>query len=142
MTTLHRLDDWRARLAAEMDRQRREPFRWGDHDCVLGFASGIVQALTGADLARGYRGKYRTPREALQVIAASGADSLGDFLAQFLPEILPPFAQLGDLGLIEGEGPVGQSTCMFDASGLVVMTEAGHGHRPRADAIRAFRVGE
>lgn len=142
MQTLHRLDDWRARLAAEMDRQRRAPFRWGSHDCALGFASGIVEAITGADLARGYRGKYRTPAAAAQIIADSGADSLGDFVAQRLPEIHPAFAQVGDLGVIEADGPIGQALCMFDASGLIVMTDDGHGRRPRGDALRAFRVGE
>lgn len=142
MQTLHRLDDWRARLAAEMDRQRRAPFRWGSHDCALGFATGIVEAITGADLARGYRGTYRTPGAAAQIIADSGADSLGDFVAQHLPEIHPAFAQVGDLGVIEADGPIGQALCMFDASGLIVMTDDGHGRRPRADALRAFRVGE
>lgn len=140
--TLTRLDDWRARLAAEMDRQRREPCRWGVHDCVLGLATGIVEAITGTDLARGYRGKYRTPKGAAKLLADHGAETLGDFVAQFLPEVHPAFAQVGDLGVIPADGPIGEALCMFDASGLVVMTEDGHGRRPRGDAIRAFRVGE
>ena len=140
--TLQRLDDWRARLAAEMDRQRRHPFRWGEHDCAIGFAAEIVRAITGADLARGYRGKYRTPAQAAEILAAAGAETLGDFVAGLLPEIHPAFAQVGDIGVIEAEGPIGQAMCMFDASGLIVMTDEGHGRRPRQDAIRAFRVGE
>lgn len=142
MTPLRRLDDWRARLSAEMDRQRREPFAWGSQDCVLGFGSGIVQALTGVDLARGFRGKYRTPAGAAKILADSGAASLGDFVAGFLPEIAPAFANVGDLGVIPADGPIGEALCMFDASGLVVLTDEGHGRRPRQDAIRAFRVGE
>ena len=139
---MKRLDDWRARLAVEMDRQRREPFKWGRHDCVIGFGAAIVQALTGEDLARGYRGKYRTPEKAAEIIAESGAETLGDFIAGFLPEIHPAFAQVGDIGVVEADGVIGQAVCMFDASGLVVLTEDGHGRRPRGDAIRAFRVGE
>lgn len=139
---MHRLDDWRARLAAEMDRQRREAFAWGEHDCVIGFGAEIVRAITGRDLAAGYRDKYRTPAQAAQIIKDSGAETLGDFVAGFLPEIPPAFAQVGDLGVVEADGPIGEAICMFDASGLIVLTEAGHGRRPREDAIRAFRVGE
>lgn len=137
-----RRDDWRARLAAEMDRQRREPFKWGSHDCALGFASGIVEAITGADLARGFRGKYRTPQEAAKILSEHDAATLGDLVSQFLPEVHPAFARVGDIGVIEADGPVGQAMCMFDASGLVVMTDEGHGRRPRGDALRAFKVGE
>lgn len=139
---LRRLDDWRARLAAEMDRQRRTPFAWGEHDCALGFATGIVEAITGVDLARGFRGKYRGPKAALGILADHGVETLGDFMAQFLPEIHPAFAQVGDLGVIAADGPIPDAACMFDASGLVVMTPEGHGRRPRHDALRAFRVGE
>lgn len=142
MQTLHRLDDWRARLAAEMDRQRRDPFRWGQHDCAIGFAAGIVEALTGADLARGYRGKYRSQAGALRLLREAGAADLGDFAAQLLPEVHPAFARVGDIGVIAAPGVIGQAFCMLDASGIVVMTEAGHGRRPREDVIRAFRVGE
>lgn len=140
--TLHRRDDWRARLAAEMDRQRRTPFAWGEHDCAIGFAAEIVKAITGKDLARGYRGKYRTPAGAARLLRNAGAATLGDFISGFLPEIPPSFAQVGDLGVVAADGPVGQALCMFDASGLIVMTEEGHGRRPREHAVRAFRVGE
>lgn len=142
MPKLRRLDDWRARLAAEMDRQRRVPFAWGQQDCAIGFACGIVRAITGADLARGHRGKYRSAGDALKVLRGSGAQTLGDFVGLYLPEVHPAFARVGDLGVIAAEGPIGQAFCMVDASGLIVMTEEGHGRRPRTDMIRAFRVGE
>lgn len=141
MQQLTRLENWRARLAAEMDRQRRTPFAWGKQDCAIGFAAGIVQALTGADLARGYRSTYSSPRGAARVLAGADAASLGDFAATLLPEIHPAFADVGDLGVIEADGPIGQALCMVDASGLVVMTEQGHGRRPRGDLVRAFKVG-
>lgn len=141
MTELHRLDTWRERLAAEMDRQRREPFAWGKHDCAIGFAAAIVEALTGKDLARGYRGKYTSPRGALRLLRDAGAETLGDFAAMKLPEIHPAFANVGDLGVIAADGPIGEAFAMIDASGLIVMTEDGHGRRPRADLLRAFKVG-
>lgn len=141
MIELHRLDDWRARLAAEIDRQRREPFAWGRHDCAIGFGAAIVEAITGVDLARGYRGKYASPKGAAKVLAAAGAATLADFVAQMLPEVPPGLARVGDIGVVSADGEIGHAICMFDASYLVVMTEAGHGHRPRGDAIRAFKVG-
>lgn len=139
---MKRLDDWRARLAAEMDRQRRNPFIWGEHDCAIGFACGIVQALTGEDMAAPYRGRYRTPKEALRLLKEVGTDSLGDFIALHFTEIHPVQARVADLGIVASEGVVGEGVCMFDASGLVVITEQGHGRLPRDAAYRAFRVGD
>lgn len=140
--TLHRLDDWRARLAAEMDRQRRDPFAWGTQDCAVGLACGVVLAITGVDLGAPYRGRYTTSAGALRLMRESGADDLAGFAALHLPEIHPAFARVGDLGVIEADGPFGQAFAMIDASGVIVMTDEGHGRRPRGDVIRAFRVGE
>ncbi len=139
---LTRLPNWRARFAAEIDRQRREAFAWGRQDCALGLVSGSVLAITGADLAVGYRGKYRGPAAALRILRDEGCETLADFAATKLTEIAPAMARIGDVGVIEADGPLGQAFCIVDASGLIVMTEAGHGRRPRADMIRAFRVGE
>jgi hypothetical protein len=139
---MKRRDDWRARLSAETDRQRQDPFVWGKHDCAIGFAAAIVEAITGEDLARGYRGRYATSRGALKLMKEAGAETLGDFVAMKLPEINPAFARLGDIGVIPAEGPITEAICMVDATGLVVMTETGHGHRPRKDMIRAFKVGD
>lgn len=141
MIEMKRLYDWRARLAAEMDRQRRDPFAWGKHDCAIGFGAGIVEAITGADLARGYRGKYASPKGAERILRSSGSETLADFVGSLLPEIEPAFARIGDLGVVDADGPGGQGICMFDYDHLVVMTEQGHGHRPRRDAVRAFKVG-
>lgn len=141
MQGLTRLDDWRARLAAEMDRQRQTPFAWGKQDCAIGFAAGIVQALTGVDMARGYRSKYASPKGALRVLKDAGADSLSAFVTGLLPEVHPAFANVGDIGIVAADGPLSEALCMIDVSGLIVMTEHGHGRRPRADLIRAYKVG-
>lgn len=139
--TLTRLPDWRARLAAEMDRQRRDPFAWGRHDCALGLAAGAVTALTGADLAAPWRGRYRSPSGARRVLHKAGFSSLADLVASILPEIPPARARVGDIGLIAADGPLKEALCVVDVSGLIAMTEPGHGRRPRADMIRAFKVG-
>ena len=135
-----RLPNWRSRLSAEMDRQRREPFAWGSHDCALGLASAAIEAVTGEDL-RARWGGYSTAAGALKVLRRAGYDSLADAVAATLPEIHPSRASIGDIGLIEAEGEIGAALCVFDASGVVVMTEAGHGRVARSKAVRAFRVG-
>nr|WP_319250509.1 hypothetical protein [uncultured Celeribacter sp.] len=139
---LTRRADWRARLAAEMDRQRRTPFAWGPHDCALGLAAGAVEAITGADLRAGMSGRYQTARGALRVLRAEGFETLGDAVAALLPEhdnLL--MARVGDIAVIAAEGPVREALAVVDVSALIVLTEQGHGRRPRAEMLRAFRVG-
>lgn len=138
---LYRRDDWRGRLADEMDRQRRNKFIWGHHDCAIGFAAGIIEAITGVDLAAEFRGSYETPREALRILDDKGVRTLGDFAALYLPEIHPVQANVGDLCVVKSDGPFGEGLGMVDASVLVVLTPEGHGHRPRSDMTRAFKVG-
>ena len=141
MNKLARLDNWRSRLAAELDRQRRSPFVWGEHDCASGLVVGAIRAMTGVDLAADYRGAYSTSSGALALIHEAGAKSLGDFAAMFLPEIPPPLANIGDVGVIRADGSISEALCIFDASGVIVMTDQGHGRRARSDVIRAFKVG-
>ena len=138
---LTRLSDWRARFAAEMERQRRIPFKWGGHDCFLGMVSGSVKAITGADIGRGWRGRYRSERKAAAVLVEDGFASLGDLMASLLPEQPPAFARVGDLGTVKHGGDVGEALCIVDAGSVIVMTAEGHGRRPREDMIRAFKVG-
>ncbi len=138
---LIRLPDWRARFAAEMDRQRRDPFAWGSHDCALGLAAGAVSALTGADLGARWRGRYLTPSGARRALHKAGHSSLSGLVASLLPEVHPDYADIGDIGVIAADGPLKEALCVIDASGLIVMTESGHGRRPREDLMRAFKVG-
>lgn len=138
---LTRLPDWRARFAAEMDRQRGASFAWGRSDCVLGLAGGAVMALTGADLTLDWRGRYRSERGALRVLQAAGFANLGDALASHLPEIHPDDAYIGDLALVGAEGPLKAALGVFDTAGLIVMTHAGHGWLEPERAYRAFKIG-
>lgn len=136
-----RLPDWRSRLALELDRQRATAFAWGRQDCVLGLAAGAVKAMTGEDLAHAWRGQYRSERGALRALRAAGHKSLGAALAALLPEIHPDQADLGDIALIASDGALGEALAVFDASGLIALTERGHGRIPRERALRAFKIG-
>ncbi|SOC11478.1 hypothetical protein SAMN05877809_105296 [Rhodobacter sp. JA431] len=129
---------WRARMSAEIERHRAEPFAWGQRDCALGLAAGVVEAITGVDL-RGDWGGYRTAAGAALALRRAGYTCLGDAVADLLPEIHPSAAQLGDIALIE-EGPIG-ALAVVNGGTLLVLTETGLGVRERAAATRAFRVG-
>lgn len=67
-----RREDWPARLAEQIERARRRPFCYGEHDCFL-FAANVVQAMTGEDPAAQLRGAYSDERSALETIARYGA---------------------------------------------------------------------
>lgn len=142
MLDLKRLDNWRSRYADFMDLTRRTPFVWGESDCAVGFAFGAIEAITGYDLGKEFKGKYASEAQAVSVIAGKGADNLGDFIGLYLPEQHTSEARAGDIGLVPDRSSLGGSLCIFDASGVFVKTEQGHGMLPRKDAVRSFRVGE
>lgn len=142
--TLHRTYGWRARLFSFLDDHKRHPFQYGDGgDCVLYFALGVINSITGKDLASEIQiPSYSDLPGALAALESQGVSSIGDLLAKYLPEIHPSLANLGDLGVVESSGDFGQGVCMFDASGLVVCTNEGQGRLRRSRATRAFQVGE
>lgn len=96
---LTRLPDWRPRLAAWLDACARRPYAPGTHDCAL-FAAGAVEAQTGIDFARAYRGAYRT--------VEAGEALLGQDAAAYAAAILPERSAV--LDAVEGDiaviGPV------------------------------------
>lgn len=97
MINLKRHDDWEERLSVYLDRVADEPFKWGSHDCAL-FAADCVLAMTGADPAEAYRGKYDTARGAAEALREHGAGTLLKTLrATFETEISVHFAQRGDV---------------------------------------------
>jgi len=97
-----RHDDWRARLSAYINDAMRKPFRPGKHDCAL-FAAGAIEAMTGVDFARGFRG-YRTLAEGQRRLSAKGFDSIVDLAADRLTSIPVAMARAGDVAIVAGEG--------------------------------------
>lgn len=136
-----RLDDWQARLSAEMLWQLGRPFAWGVHDCMRGFADRVVLAVTGQLIELPEIGGYRTPLGAARALAKAGYADLPDLLSAHLPPIHPSSAMSGDIGLVASEGLIGYAACVFDVSAVAVLTEDGYGWRPREDAVAAYRVG-
>ena len=112
------------------------PFRPGRHDCAL-FAAGWVKLVTGQDLARGWRSRYRSLRGGQKLMEEAGFRDHVDLAAAHLPEIVPAFAQIGDLAVLED-----------DAFGIVsgemiyCLKPKGLGLVPRGEMRRAFAVRE
>lgn len=127
-----RLPDWPERLADLLAERKRTPFAWGSHDCAL-FAADAVNAITGDDPAKNFRG-YDDEREALRIIhGAGGMRGLVD-----LPEKPIGFAQRGDvvLALVDGRETfgvcIGGEYAAPGADGLVF--------RQMAEVVAVFEV--
>ena len=129
-----RRPDWRPRLVAYLEEVRARPFAYGSHDCAL-FAAGAVMAMTGADLAADYRGRYTGLKEGLKLAGTSHLR----ILRQHFEEVPTAFAGVGDLALI---GEVGfPALGIFEGEHILVLREDGLGLMPRAAATQAWRVG-
>ena len=110
------------------------PFRPGRNDCAL-FAAGWVKQLTGQDLARGWRGTYRSLKRGQQFLEEAGfADHVALAAAQ-LPEIAPAFAQVGDLAVLDD-----QAFGIVAGEMIYCLKPDGLGLVPRSAMRRAFQV--
>lgn len=136
---LERLPDWRGRLAAYLGEARARPFAWGGRgggqDCAV-FAGGAVEAQTGVDLMRGWRG-YRTPREASRRLREAGFEGHVARVAALLPECPPLLARPGDLVVLADDALAvcqGRLAYAVGPEGMVGVD--------MEEARRGFRVGE
>lgn len=135
-----RLSDWPERLAALLADRNAAPFEWGRTDCAM-LAADVVQALTGQDPAAELRGRYSDDAGAEALIADAG--SLGALAAcvlagQDIPECPPPFAQRGDIALVEWQGVQGLG--VFTAEGVMVLGPSGLHAMPLSAVQRAWAV--
>lgn len=96
-----RVLDWEARLSAYLLSVRDRPFEWGVHDCALHVANAVL-AITEADIAAEFRGKYSTDAGSLRALKRFGAGTLEATVDAKLPAIEPAFAQRGDLVMRAG----------------------------------------
>jgi hypothetical protein len=145
-----RLADWEQRLHAFVAAAHDQPHAYGAHDCVGGLAAGVIEAVTGEDLGRAHRGKYRTEAGAIRYLKRLGFDSPQALLEHHLEEKPIGFAQRGDLVLVPGnqvpgspEGWALPAVCY----GYVALAIGSDGTRaglfpvPRSDWLKAFGVG-
>jgi hypothetical protein len=131
--TGRKLPGWQSRLTDFLRENHRRPFEPGRWDCAI-WAAGAVEAMTGEDHLRGFRG-YRTIAEGKRRLQEKGfADHIA-YVAAHLPEVPPAFAQPGDVAVIEG-----QSLGIVQGANVYFFGVNGFGTLPFTVIERAFRV--
>ena len=129
----NKLPDWRNRLIAFLSANHRRPYEPGRWDCAI-WAAGAVEAMTGIDYMRGFRG-YRTIAEGHRKLRAKGFEDHVALVASVLPEVPAPFAQPGDVAVIDG-----LSLGIVQGHLVYGFGENGFGTMPLTAIGRAFRV--
>jgi hypothetical protein len=129
-------EDWQQRLKDYLRSIARTPFYIGRHDCAT-FTAAAVEAMTGRDYMRGFRG-YRTIEEGLRNAQAKGfADHIAVVAASF-DEVSPSFAQVGDIAVVDGIG--GDALGIVQGANVYTIGATGLGIVPITAIKRAFRV--
>ena len=132
---LTRLPDWEARLSAFVAERVAMPFEWGVNDCGL-FAAGVIDAVTGEDFGKPWRGKYKTEAGAAKALKRRGFDDVTGPVTQAVGEpVAPAFARRGD---IVSEG---QNLGVMWAGGALFLSEGGLVLFRGLAFVRAWRVG-
>lgn len=134
---MKRKDNWREELFKYVAASVREPYAPGKNDCAL-FSAGAVKAMTGVDLAKGWRGKYRTLAGGYKQLKKKGFDSLPELAAAHFPEIPALMAQVGDLAVVDA--PDGEALGVVQGARVWLRLEEGLGFQDITDVKRAFRV--
>ena len=128
-----KLPGWRNRLTAFLRDNHARPFAPGRWDCAI-WTAGAVEAMTGEDHLRGFRG-YRSIAEGKRRLQARGFADHVAYVASLLPEVPPAFAQPGDVAVLAG-----QSLGIVQGAQVYVLGINGFGTLPFTVIERAFRV--
>jgi hypothetical protein len=136
---LKRHPDWQPRLARYLALVARTAFQPGVLDCAT-FAAGAVEAMTGTDLAAGWRG-YGSLEEGFQRLSAAGFDDHVALAASLLEEVPVAQAGPGDVAVLQ-LGRNLPSLGIVQGEFVYVLAENAPGLplQPRSAMSRAFRV--
>jgi len=127
---------WQIALSAYISECKRSSFEPGKLDCAL-FAAGAVKAMTGKDLAKGYRG-YKSLHGGFRKLREKGFADHIELAAAHLEECGPAFARAGDLAVVDGDD--GEAIGIVQGRFVYVMTPGGVGLVSRSKIKKAFRV--
>lgn len=128
-----RREDWEARLEAEL--RKDAPFVWGLRDCCL-FAADCVRAMTGADPAAEYRGRYNSEHESSALVPAGIEAAIDRALGQRIP---PRKAQRGDVVMVPTRHGDMAGVVALDGR-VALLLPAGLRRVPLSLATSAWRV--
>jgi hypothetical protein len=134
---MKRHHDWEVRLVDYVVPLMGAGFAWGRLDCAL-FAAGAVQAMTGEDLAKGWRG-YRTLAGGMRKLSEAGFEDHVALAASLLEEVPPSLAFRGDVAVVQGDPGLALGIVQGEAV-YVMRPSGGIGLVPILSALRAFRV--
>jgi len=128
-----RLFDWHQRLTGYVSGIATQPFSPGVLDCAL-FAAGAVDAMTGKNYAKKWRG-YKTLKGGYKALKKAGFNDHIALAASILEEIKPAFASAGDIAVVD-ENALG----VVQGSMIYVVGPDGLGMVPMSRATKFFRV--
>ncbi len=95
-----RLPDWEQRLFTFLNSAKDKRLEWGGFDCLIGLASGAVEAQTGIDLAASFKGEYTSWSEAMTILKQEGFRVKGRGMAPALSNAMDAYlrrARKGDM---------------------------------------------
>lgn len=131
-----RRDDWRPRLISYLARTMASPFQYGRNDCAL-FVAGGVEAMTGVDHARGWRG-YRSLAGGMAKLQEKGFADHVALVASIFEECPVAFAREGDIAVLnESDGP---ALGIVQGEAVYVLRHEGIALASLITADRAFHV--
>jgi hypothetical protein len=124
----------------------KTPFAWGQHDCALFAADGVL-AMTGVDIAADFRGKYTNEASALALIKQlAGGSTVADAAAWcaakhgLVEREYPLMAQRGDLVVLEDSGRLIAGLIHLSGRHIVAAGETGLKRILITAAKRAWKV--
>lgn len=118
-----RLPDWDVRLAAWASKRLDAPFVWGQTNCIQLALEGF-DALTGAEVAAEYRGRYATEREGRLLMRREDIDLIRKLRALGCTGVPVGYQQRGDL-LCWINGPRHYAAVCFGERSLASRPETG-----------------
>ena len=147
---LDRFGDWEVRLHGYLTENQSRNFSYGEWDCAL-FVCGAIEAMTGIDPARWFRGRYHNRNEARAAMReACGTARFEEFFESMaeryhMKEMPISFARRGDMVFVYHEGRASLGIVGMDGQRCIILGETrrgiqGLGFVPLADAVRAWRV--
>ena len=120
---------WEQRLHDLISEHIERPHKYGEWDCML-MPAAVIKAVTGQDLGRGHKGKYRSAASASRYLRQIGFNHPSEMLDSLFEEKPIGFAQRGDLVLCRTPSGDNPGVCYGDFA--LVVGEIGEQGEPGA----------
>ena len=132
---MQRFPDWSTRLDHYLATLRGQRFRYGIFDCCL-FVCGAIEATTGTDPARSFRGLYHSRSDGRKLLRGAGGIA-AIAAAHGMVEVSVNHAKRGDVVMLTGSS---LGLVALNGRDVLVIGEEGLKAVPRGLAMRAWSV--